>query len=226
MRVACADRNGAARLRSALADHLIDELAPPGFLLSSPSGADGLHVLTDRSGYVLGRARTIDQGLAILAGHLTCFLPPAPGRARFRLRALVGPGEQLSLVVWPLLAVPAMVERKMERTRRRLGDWLVSEIDQVTGQVAQTPIPWVDLAKLDPGPGHQSPHGALRRATGLIAPAMRDAASPTRGQVVHLVSSVAMTGTHEDRLMMAERLSDLDVTLVDVWDQSLLYRSG
>lgn len=185
----CESPDATAFLARALHHHRRETEAPLGFVLRRPTRGQNLHVLTDRTGYVLGRTRDEHQAVAILAGHLAAFLPPESGLFRLRTRALLGAHDTITLGFWPILATPPIVERRLERSGFRLVDRLVVDIDPATALVSVSELPWPLLADVSPGTGHVSPSGRSLPITAMLVPGLAGAPQPTLAQLVHLVAS-------------------------------------
>lgn len=207
VRVACDSRRGARRLRSALADHIVDgEEASLGFVLTAPQGLQRHHTLIDRSGIVLSRGRGLDSGLHALAGHLTALLPPAPGSVRIRARAVVS-GSEAVVCLFPLLYAPSVEERLLARAGWAVVDRLALDIDPATGQITNPEIPWPELAELGPGPVHAGPGGAMTPAA-LVVPAPEGVGAASRAEIVTALASNGLHGTRSDLLDASIRLSE------------------
>lgn len=206
IRIACDSRRGAKRLRSALADHILDgDDGPLGFVLTAPQGLQRHHTLIDRSGFVLSRGRGLDSGLHALAGHLTALLPPARGSVRVRARAVVS-GSEAVVCLFPLLYVPAIEERVLARVGWAVVDRLALDIDLATGQIMNPEVPWPELAALGPGPAHAGPGGAMRAAV-LVTAAPEGSGEPTRAAAATALAASGLHGSRGDLLDAAIRLS-------------------
>jgi hypothetical protein len=154
VRVVCDDADGIEVLRSALVDHVIDQPAPVGFAVRAPSTINGFHVVLDQAGLVLGRLRSSDDALAVLAGHLAGLLPPPAGTVRVRGRVFAADDATASLVCFPLFLTPPAVERRLDRDSICLIDRLAIDVTpDATFRVG--PIPWPELAGASPA-GHRA----------------------------------------------------------------------
>ncbi len=226
LRVASDDPGLATRLADALAEHAVGEAQPLGFMLHAPEDERGFYMVTDRSGFVLGRTRTLDQALAVTGGHLSVLVPPPEGTLRLRLRAVVSSRDgSVKLVTWPLLAAPPAVERRLEASRHRIIDRVAVDIDPLSASLRLSPVPWPALAHLDPGPGHVAPGADPRRVRALLAVAFPGAAEPTPGQVAHALAAAAIGVVDRDRLLdaAAEIASSIEARLIEIGRDNEVY---
>lgn len=144
--------SGAALLRTALQTHVVTDVAPVALVAHAPNSADGLHTLLDRSGLVLARSRTPQEIHAVLAEFLTSFAPPPVATIRVRMRAMVrgaGASRVATLAVFPLLALPPLVERQLARRSLRVLDRLAVDITQDL-RLLLTTMPWPEMRVSDP----------------------------------------------------------------------------
>lgn len=222
IRVICEDRPVLVRIRSALSDHLIDEPAPAGFVVQIPTGTRRLHVLLDRSGFVLGRTRTIEECLAILGSHLAALIPPPPGTVRIRLRALLGEDSTVTLAGFPLFTDPPLIERRLEQTSTRIVDRLAADVsDNNTLEMAQAP--WHDLAALPDVRGHTSTLTGPLPVKRVLIPGVAFA-EPTKAQAVtFLADAIPSTASRLSRIESAERLAVTSVEVVSLVDAKARY---
>lgn len=224
VRVICQDLDAIPLLREALADHLIDEPAPLGFSLQMPARENGLQVVVDRSGLVLGRVRTTEESLAVLGSHLAAFLPPPPGTVRMILRALLGDDSTASLAAFPLFVDPPVVERRLERAAHRMIDRLVADL-RVDGTLELSPTPWPALAGSDGVAGHAAAPPAPVDVTRLLIPQLADE-KPSQAAVVASLACVTAPGAPQhDRLELAERLAAGPVVSVPIAKRGAQYEA-
>lgn len=196
-----------ATLRATLADHLVPKAAPLGFVVQRPSAPNGLHCLIDRSGLVLARARTWQAVVAVLAEHLTTFAPPPPGTIRTTMRAVVrhsGPDQSAVLAGFPLLSLPPMVERQLERRGQRVVDRLAVDMT-AEGELALTPLLWPELRTHEP-PGHGGT-GASGTLIDTVLVPMSAEISLGSHHLVALIGSTLSGVSAEVALGLAERLA-------------------
>jgi hypothetical protein len=194
VRVACDARRGVRLLRTALDSHLLeaDVDVPLAFVLTAPQGLKRTHLLTDRSGFALSRARGLDAGLHALASHLTALLPPEPGTVRIRARAIVS-GDRTIVCLFPLLYFPVIPERDLARADLRLVDRLALDIDVSTGHIVNPEIPWPMLRELGAAPAHVGTGGS--RAVTAVVAATPPVASPPPTQAA-VAAQLAASGLH------------------------------
>ena len=200
LRVACGSRRGAKVLRSALADHLIDEDATLGFVIQTPHGRSRVYRLADRAGIVLATSRSLKPVLASLAHHLAAFLPPPPDCVRFRVNALASE-QGLIACIPPLLFVPPPRRDLLLLTDYGLVDKLGVDV-ATSGEVHAASVPWPTLRDLALPPGHRSPPPT----TSIVALAIPDKSpnlSKARG-IVELANA-ATTGAPSSILSTAHR---------------------
>lgn len=98
------------------------------FVSSVPAGSSKLHVVVDRSGFVLGRTRRAAEAHGILRRHLDVFAPAPIGGFRIQMRALLSDAGTAVLAGFPLFTEPAPVERRLSRAGHRLVDRLVVDV--------------------------------------------------------------------------------------------------
>lgn len=209
LRVACGSAKVARRLRSAMKKHLISEQAPLGFMVRAPHRSQRHHVLVDRGGLTLGSARRPDEAVAMVASHLTALHPPAPGRVRLRMRALVR-GDEAVLCAFPVLFAPPLEEGPLAAAGYRVLDRLAVDLDAASGAVAVEPVPWTPLARLDPAEGHVSVvPGPLQVAAILFAPAPGAALTASTAATVARLAAEALSGRPEDVLDVAATVAEL-----------------
>ena len=221
LRVICEDQRGVGVLRSALAEHLIGEPAPLGFALRAPKGRDHLYVLLDRSGFVLGRSRSADECLAVLAGQLGVFVPAPIGTTRLRMRALVGENSEAVLAPFPILASPPMVERRLDRAKHRMIDRLAIDVTS-DGRLQMSHSPWPALANLHLPPGHMRATND-HPITAVLAQTMSEAPPSRAGLSWLLAASATSDSTPDFVLTLAERLSGIAGLSVDLNRPSTVY---
>jgi hypothetical protein len=206
LRVACDSRRAVRRLRTALADHAIDEGddAPLGFVLTAPAGFQRHHHLVDRYGFVLSRGRGLDAGLHAVGSHLTALLPPAAGTVRVRTRAFATV-EGVVLCLFPLLALAQVDERELVRAGCQLVDRLAVDVDVATGEVVNGELPWPEIGRLSPGAGHVGP-GGRRTATAVVDLVAPGSPRLTPAEFVTRLAAGALHGRPEDVLDATSRL--------------------
>lgn len=129
VRVVVEDVEARTALKSIFATSMIDEPAAIGFVLKRGSGSSGLHLLVDRTGFVLARTRSATDGLLVLIRHLNSFVPPTAGAVRYRMRTLVNDRGMAVLAAFPLFTEPAPSERRLERYGYRIVDRLHVDVN-------------------------------------------------------------------------------------------------
>ena len=222
VRVICENPSSSALLRSALADHLIDEPAEPGFVLKNPERKGGLHILVDRSGFVLGRTRTSEECLGILGSHLAAFVPPPANTTRIHMRALIGDDASAVLAGFPLFVSPPLVERRLERASHRMIDRLAVDI-ALEGALEMSQTPWPALAELHRVGGHApAPDRALRIAA-ILVPHGASARPSFAAAVSFIATMVSTHATQHDRIALAEKIASAKVISVDANERSARY---
>lgn len=211
--IACYPPRLAKRLRSALDTHVVElsEPAEIGFVLTGPVGLQRSHHLTDRSGFVHSAGRGASSALRGIAGHLTAFLEPAPGKVRVRAGVVVGDTSTV-VCVFPVLFAPMVTHDVLAARGHAAVDRLAVDIDVATGRVSNPDIPWPALADLDPARGHvaRAVDAAPNRIVIAVAPGNP---APTRANVVATLAAGALAGSPEDILDALVRLTD-DVEVV------------
>ena len=135
---------------------LSPNLAPIGFVLKAPKVDTGLHLLIDRSGLVLARCRTWQECVAVLGEHLATFVPPPANTVRVHMRAIIRKatsGRDAILAIFPLLSIPPLIERQLERRSQAIVDRLAVDIspDCVLDLAA---MPWPELLTGAQAAGH------------------------------------------------------------------------
>lgn len=223
--VACDSRRGTRKLRDALADHVVtdDHDAPVGFVITAPTGLQRSHQLSDRSGFVLSQGRGLDSGLRALAGHLTAFLPPAPGTVRVRARAVVE-GNRIVVGLFPLLLMPRAQEVELAKLGYGLADRLALDIEVATGRIVNPAVPWPNLESLSAGPGHMSTEVSGHVASVLAAVPV-GTPQPNRAEVVSMLASGALHGSPDDVLDAVTRLVAGAVLCSTVPDEGALMQA-
>ncbi len=222
VRVVCEDPAGVAVLRTALADHLVDEPAPLGFSLRVPAGMTKFHLLVDRSGFILARVGTIQEGLAVLGSHLASLIPPPPGTVRIRARVFLRDDATAALAAFPLVVSQPVIERRLQHASLRIVDRLVVDL-RLDTHLVMSAAPWPALRDLPIAPGHaRAPAEPTPIDTVLIPRLSRDA--PSQADLVAFLAAVTCSGaSRADRLALAESLTAKRVAVVPVDDPSVMY---
>ena len=187
LRLRVDDARAAAQLVEVLANHLVDDEQPLGFVLESPSTDRGLHLLQDRCGTVLCRARSADETMSSLLGHLAAFVDPPTGTQRFRMRALVS-DSGATLCVWPLLILEPIVEQRLVASGHAVLDRLVVDLDE-HGQVVAAQPDWV--LDVTPAPGHSIGLGDPLDVCAVLVPGPA-VPRPSRAQVISMIAASSM----------------------------------
>ena len=222
IRVICENPASSALLRLALADHLIEERSEPGFVLKNPDRKGGLHILLDRSGFVLGRTRTSEECVAILGSHLAAMVPPPTNTTRIHMRALIGNDSLAVLAAFPLFASPPLVERRLERASHRVIDRLAVDIAP-NGVLEMSPTPWPALADLHRVAGHASAPDEAFGIAAILVPHGASARPSLAAAVSFIASTVSTHATQHDRIALAEELAAAKVISVDANERSARY---
>jgi hypothetical protein len=196
-------------LSDALGSHKIPDAAPLGFVVKAPEEPNGLHSLIDRSGLVLARSRSWKDCVAVLAEHLTTFAPPPEGAVRTTMRAVIREGRfepTAALCGFPLLSLPPLVERQLERRGQRVLDRLAVDMT-LEGQLMLAPLPWSELRTAEPT-GHCGGDRSGARVDAVLVPA--SVGVDLRGyQLVALIASTITNLDACETLDVAERLVDI-----------------
>jgi hypothetical protein len=210
VRILCDDVVATQALRTALDSYVVNSPGPLGFVVRSPKRGQRLWVLLDRSGFVLGRSRDVENCLAMLGSHLSVFCPPHPGTVRLRWRALIDSDDAVLLVAPPILMTPPLVERRLARTGHRLLDQLTVDVDAASGELKLRTVPLSGLHRLDPGLGHASADERPRQIRTLIAPTGENyGTSLSTAQLVQFLADTAIPSTSRElRITAAERLAN------------------
>lgn len=223
IQVICEDPDGVDLLRSALSAHLVEEEAPLGFVVRPPRAGSRLHVLLDRSGFVLGRTRSTEEALNLLGSHLAVFVPPPSDTIRIRARALIGQDSSAKLAIFSLFTDPPLIERRLTRESHRIIDRLAIDITP-EANLHMSPAPWPELADL-PTPDAHVPMAERGAAiTGILAPQVGKQAPSGALVVSQIASALAPASTHVESLDMAELIRATRVTPVRIDDRSAQYR--
>lgn len=133
-RVTVSDSSAMKAVRERFADHVVElepqllESVPLAFEVRAPSGPGRLWMVVDRSGFVLGRLRTMDEAIAVLTSHLGVFERPGSGAARLRMRAVLRSDNTAALVGFPLMVDPAPVERRLARVGAAIVDRVAVDV--------------------------------------------------------------------------------------------------
>lgn len=206
IRVACATRKVARKLRAAVDVPSAPDDAPLGFLVrAARRGVDG-YELVDRGGLSLGSARRTDEVVAMVSSHLAGLLPAAPGRVRIRVRALVR-GDQAVLCTFPLLLAPPPDVQSLASLGYRLLDRLVVDLDVVSGCLIADPAPWQKGAAPAQAPGHIGGLTHPVQVNGVVLASPGDTAAPASpAQVIAALAAEAVQGERGDILSAATLL--------------------
>lgn len=216
------------RSRDALAEdfdgRVTEEPGVTAFAVRAASGSSRLHVVMDRSGFVLGRTRSGDEALGILRRHLEAFAPPPPGATRFTLRALLGDDGTALLAGFPLFTEPAPVERRLSREAFRLVDRLSVDVgldDSATPRLLPSTAPATDAT---PCVGHAASPNRTAPIAAILLPGGPQPA--TAAQVVTILAEVSRgDGSHQARLESAEALGRLPIRMVATDRRSARYEA-
>jgi len=209
-----------ALLRSSLADHLIDDPADIGFVLQEPSRPGGLYILIDRSGFVLGRTRLVDDCVAILGSHLAAFMPRPAGTLRVRMRALLRDDVVATLAGFPVFETPPVIERRLEQLGYNIVDRLAVDL-YPDGTLAMSPTPWPVLARLHDVGGHSPAPDVRVPVTATLIPQL-GSFEQSQATLVSFVAGTVDADSRDHTLDLAERLAQ-DAVLVDLNDRSARY---
>lgn len=222
LRVICDDPAGSAWLRSAMAEHVVDEPAPVGFALRVPAASGKFHVLMDRSGFVLARVRSTDEALAVLGRHLAALLPAPADTLRMRARAFIRADSTVVLAAFPLLVDQPVVERRLEQASVRLVDRLV--VDMRRDAVLQmASAPWRAFDALPAVVGHADAPAVPLAIDDVLVPQLASE-STSKADLVAFLAAISQPGPPvAERLDVAARIADARVVTVPVGDQSALY---
>ena len=184
------------------------EPAPLGFVLKPPDGRTGLHSVIDRSGLVLGRARTWRECVAVLAEHLASFAPTPPGTIRTSMRAVIrGEGSARGAVLagFPLLTLPPLIERQLERRGQCVIDRLAVDMT-LHGELLLSALPWPELRPADPV-GHCGANASGTPIEAVLLPSDLGT-SYYHHQLVALIACAITSLAPEEALNVAEHLTD------------------
>ena len=221
LRVVCEDPAALATLRSALADHLIDEPAPMGFAMCVPADASNFHVLLDRSGFVLARVRRSEEGLAVLGSHLEALFPPPAGTMRVRARAILLEESTAALAVFPLAFRQPLIEGRLVQSSLRVVDRLMVDIGpEITLQPAASPLP--GLSGLPLPAGHSPVPVEPTPISVVLVPQL--GTEPTQAALVAFLAARTLSGaSRSERLALAEGLFRERLVVVPLGDPAALY---
>lgn len=222
MRVLCADPTVIELLRSVLGDYVVDEPAPVGFALRGRVDAAQFHLVVDRSGAVLARVASVEEGVAVLLGHLAAFLPPPDGTVRIRARAVLRDDGTAALAAFPLVHDKPLIERRLQQRSLQLVDRLVVDLDQSL-RLHLSPMPWSGLGHLPVPAGHMSAPTGLIPVTSVVVP--HDGPSdPTRSELVAFLAAMTLPPVSQlERLEVAERLAGERVVTAAPGDSDALH---
>ena len=224
--VACQDPTGEAAIRATFVDLLTNDEAEIGFLLSCPEDRDGLHVLSDRTGYVVARLRTMEQALMTLGQHLSVFLAPPLDSFRLQLRALVSTTDEVTLFPWPLLYTPPLIERRLQKTGHRVIDRLVADVDGAGASLVASRLATPDLEIGEPAVGHRGPPDSPLPITSVMQCTAPGMGAPSEAQLVQSLSPIN-DGSHSvaSCFELAQNLREsLEIVGVPITEQHAIYR--
>ena len=207
LRILSDSPDAAALLRASLADHVISDDSPVGFVLKAPDAPRGLYHLIDRSGIVLARACSWRDCVAVLAEYLAGFAPSPAGTVRTAMRAVLrGGGEERTaiLAAFPLLAIPPLVERRLERSGQQVLDRLAVDIDP-TGVISLAELPWPVLRPEEPL-GHCGTRASGARVDAVLIP--NQSAGLNRPSLIASIASLMPGALPETALAIAEAFSE------------------
>jgi hypothetical protein len=190
VRVACASRSGARTLKVALAEHVVADEQPLGFLVQKPRGRTRVYRLTDRAGVVLATARNVKPVLGALAGHLAAFLPPPPDAIRLRVGVLAS-DQGFVACVPPLLFVPPPHRDRLSEFGFGLVDRFALDVT-ARGTASIVEIPWPQLRELPLPEGHSRRAGSPH-LLGVAFPGSDG--TPSQGVAVARLARTALSGS-------------------------------
>ena len=221
VRVICAAESEATQLRSDLSGHAVGGPVPVGFIMRPPQPNSKLHVLLDRSGFVLGRSRTSEASLSILKEHLGVFVPPPSTTLRLRMRALLGDDSEVVLVDASLLSTPPVAERRIRREGFQIIDRLAIDIDPSSG-LELMPTPWAALSRAD-RVGHAETPRAPAPVSGVVVTSSSAEAPTKASRVARIAANFSSKSTISTRLDAAEWLASLPSAHVSFNDPAGIY---
>ena len=202
LRVLCDDPTGIAKLRHALADHLIAGPAPVGFAVRVPA--------------------SVDACLAVVGSHLAALLPPPPDTVRLRARTILFDDSTAALAVDPHFVSQPLVERHLQRASLRLVDRLVTDV-RLDGTIVAAAPAWSGLDAMATVSGHASAPGGPIPIESLVIPQLGPA-EPSPAQLVSLLTGIMCPGSNRAmRLSLAQRLAARHVVTVPAGDTGGLY---
>lgn len=207
-RVLVDEPDARAVLGAAFADVRIDEPSPVEFVVRAPQGTSKFYLVLDRTGFVLGRTRTVEEALTIVSRHLVAQAPPAPGSIRCRFRTVLTGDGRAVIAGFPLFTEPAPIERRLQRERSALVDQLHVDLSVTDGRIRAVPPssanPFDGVETLGHAP---LPDGGVD-VRGLLLPG---GASPSRAEaVLQVLQSYAdLSGDRSLLLERAEQIASL-----------------
>lgn len=218
VRIAC-DRRLARRLRRTYRSYLVDDEAPLGFVVQSPSIRSRRFVLLDRCGFNLGSDVARHRAATMLDNHLTALLPlSGDSHARFRVRAVTGTNG-VSLCFFPLLFVPRFGLEEARSSGHDVVDRLAVDIDSRSGQMIHVSDP---RGRFDGDRSGESDRGTQPlTVTRLILPTAKQLLAPSRSEAAASLCREAIAGAPEQILDAAVAVAEsASITTVDVTEQS------
>lgn len=224
VRVLCDEAGAAETLRTRLADHVSAAPAAPSFVIQSPERGRRLHMLLDRSGFVLARSTDVAGCVESLLAHLGAFVPVPDDVFRIHsTRALVGENGDAVLMMFPLGSSPPLVERRLLRAGFAVVDRLVVDLHGDASLALVAP-PWgVGGDKVIDG------HLSMVRDDHHIGTVMVPTAggSFSTAQVVATLASSMGADSHgvDARITLADALVRANPVAVHLDERSALYRA-
>ncbi len=221
LRLRVGDPRVAAQLVHVLANNVVDDEQPLGFVLESPSTDRGLHLLQDRCGTVLCRARSADETMSSLLGHLAAFIDPPAGTQRFRMRGLVS-DSGATLCIWPLLMLEPIVEQRLVASGHAVLDRLVVDLDEHGRVVAEQPDWGLEFTQT---PGHSNGLTDPLDVCAVLVPGP-GAPRPSRAEVISMIAARSMGHDRSASLRGAgAAVTGATISMVEPFDRSALYRA-
>lgn len=201
-------------------DHLTDETGELAFSMSPPAGAQCLWVVTDRSGFVLGRMRSLAGAISVIESHVTAFLPVPTGCVRLAMRTIVSDDGRVALVEWPLFWAPPVIERRLVAIGWRVVDRLVTDIEVANCEV-QPPEQQLNDA-VTAGVGHCHAEGAYGRIVAVLGMGVASE-TPSQARLIHRWASASRGASASQGLDLAEGLSQIAMPLMTNDDSASIY---
>ena len=213
--VSCDSDYVAKSFRERFGSLLSNEVAPLGFVVTSPHGRNRIFVLTDRCGFVLGRCRQLDDVMAILGGVLTSFVPATADIHRFKMRALVS-DDGVFLCVPPVLVGEVPVERHLRRFGVFIVDRLVSDIQLANGALRGEPSIASNGSPYPVAHTGSFPTIDGRSVAGVLFPSTRESRTHSLAVRTSMIAGLSMEQTFQQALQLARGLASRRVEYVDM----------